>query len=86
MKTWPVLKDNVKQAKILLTTTESCLNPDIPQEQLKNYHARKICIFLRGHTTWKAMPRNAWNNIVSWRTKRLNKSTKYQLHELMTII
>ena len=24
------------------------------------------------------MPRNVWNDIVSWRTKRLNNSTKYQ--------
>ena len=30
----------------------------IPQEQLKNYHARKICVFLRGHMTWKDMARN----------------------------
>ena len=32
------------------------------------------------------MPRNVWNDIVSWRTKRLNNSTKYQLHALTTII
>ena len=25
-----------------------CLNPEFPQEQLKNYHARKICVF-QGH-------------------------------------
>ena len=43
-----VLKDNVKQAKILLTITEPCLNPEFPQEQLKNYHAQKICVFHRG--------------------------------------
>ena len=37
--------------------------------------------------TWKVvMPRNVWNDIVSWRTKRLNNSTKYQLHALTTII
>ena len=36
--------------------------------------------------TWKVMPRNVWNDIVSWRTKGLNNSTKYQLHALMTII
>ena len=54
--------------------------------ELKNYHARKICVFLRGHMTWKVMPRNVWNDIVSWRTKRLNNSTKYQLHALTTIV
>ena len=32
------------------------------------------------------MPRNVWNDIVSWRTKRLSNSTKYQLHALMSII
>ena len=53
---------------------------------LKKYHARKICVFLRGHMTWKVMPRNVWNDIVSWRTKRLNNSTKNQLLALMTII
>ena len=84
--TWDVLKDNVKQAKILLTITEPCFNREFPREELKNYHARKICVFLRGHMTWKVMPRNVWNDVVSWRTKRLNNSTKYQLHGLTTII
>ena len=35
-KTW-----SAKQAQILSTITEVCLNPGSPQEQLKNYHARK---------------------------------------------
>ena len=35
---------------------------------------------------WRVMPRNVWNDIVSWQTKRLNNSTKYQLHALTTII
>ena len=51
----------------------------------KNY-ARKICVFLRGPMTWKVMPRNVWNDIVSWRTRRLSNSTKYLLYALMTII
>ena len=34
--------------------------------------------------TWKGMSRNVWNDIVSWRTRRLNNSTKYQLHASMT--
>ena len=29
------------------------------------------------------MPRNVWNDIVSWQTGRLNNSTKYQLHALI---
>ena len=32
------------------------------------------------------LPRNVWNDIVSWQTGRLNNSTKHQLHALMTII
>ena len=52
----------------------------------ENYHARKILVFLRGPTTWRVMPRNVWNDIVSWRTRRFNNSKKYQLHALMTII
>ena len=28
----------------------------------------KICVFLRGLMTWKVMPRNVWNDIVSWLT------------------
>ena len=31
------------------------------------------------------MPRNVWNDTVSWQTGRLNNSTKYQLFALMTI-
>ena len=34
--------------------------------------------------TWLVMQRNVWNDIVSWQTRRLNNSTKYQLHVLMT--
>ena len=32
------------------------------------------------------MPRNVWNDTVSWQTGRLTNSPKYQLHPLMTII
>ena len=42
MNTRDALKDNVKDAKKLLTISEPCLNPEFPLEQLKNYHARKI--------------------------------------------
>ena len=34
-----------KISKDIVTITEPCLNPEFPQEQLKNYHARKkLCI------------------------------------------
>ena len=34
---WVARKENAKQAKILLTITEICLNPESPQEQKKSY-------------------------------------------------
>ena len=37
MFSWVALKDHVKHAKILLTITEPCLNPEFPQEQRKKY-------------------------------------------------
>ena len=85
---WKVLNKEVDMGEPTFSLDHvylGCLNPEFPQEQLKNYHARKIWVSLRGHMTWRAMPRNVWNDIVSWRTKRLNNSTKYQLHALMTI-
>ena len=45
----------------------------------------RIWVSLRGPMTWRVMPRNVWNDIVSWQTERLNNSTKYQLHALTTI-
>ena len=40
----------------------------------KNYHARKICVFLRGLMTWKGMPSNVWDDI----------KTTQQLHKVST--
>ena len=34
--------------------------------------------------TWLVMQRSVWNDIVSWRTRRLSNSTKYLLHASMT--
>ena len=55
-------------------------------ELKKNFHTLKILVFLRGLMTWKVVPRNVWNYIVSWQTRRLNNSKKYLLPALMTII
>ena len=74
------------EQKILLTISEPCLNPDFPQEQLKNCHVRKIFESLRGPVTWRVVPRNVWNDLVCWQTRRPNNSTKYQLLALTTII
>ena len=69
------------------TFTEICFNPGSPQEQNKSY-------LVQGDLTqtstcpmmWKVRQRNVWKDIVSWRTKGLNNSTKYPLHALMTVI
>ena len=45
----------------------------------------KIIVFLHGLMIWLVMQRSVWNDVVSWRTKRLNNSTKYQHHALMII-
>ena len=44
----------------------------------------KIFVFLHGLMTWLVMQRSVWNDIVSWRTRRLSNSTKYLFHALMT--
>ena len=84
MYIWAVLKDNVKKAKILWTITEPCLNREFPQEELKNFHTPIIFVFHHGLMSCKVMRRNVWSDIVSWRTRRLNNSTKYPLHASMT--
>ena len=47
--------------------------------------SENLSISSRGPMTWKVMPRNVWNDIVSWQTKRPNNFSKYQLHALTTI-
>ena len=85
MYIWNVLKDIAKHANIWLKITESSSNKGFPQEQRKNYQARKIRMFVPGPTTWKVMPRSEWNDIANWRTKPLSNYTKCRLHALMTI-
>ena len=50
----------------------------------KNFHSLKIFVFLHGLMTWLVMQRSVWNDIVSWRTRRLSNSAKYLLHASMT--
>ena len=44
----------------------------------------KYSYFFMARMTWWVMQRNVWNDIVSWRTRRHNNSTKYLLHASMT--
>ena len=50
----------------------------------RNCYSLKIFVFHHGLMTWLVMQRNVWSDSVSWPTRRLNNSTKYQLHALMT--
>ena len=52
----------------------------------ENFHTLRIFVFLHGPMTWKVMPRNVWNDVVSWQTKRHNNSTKYLLLASMTTL
>ena len=44
----------------------------------------KSSYFHHGPMTWLVMQRSVWNDIVSWRTRRLSNSTKYLLDASMT--
>ena len=81
------LNEFVKQAKILWTIWEICLNPGSPREQKKNHsiHGNLTQTFPHGPVIWKVMQRNVWSDIANWRTKQLNSYTKSQLHALTTI-
>ena len=73
--TWCALKENVRQAKILRTITESCSNCEFPRVELKNLHTPITFIFPHGLMTWLVMQRSVWNDIVSWQIGRLSNST-----------
>ena len=49
MYTWGVLKDNVKQAKILWTITESCLNREFPLPYCENFCISSCSYDVEGH-------------------------------------
>ena len=56
------------------------MNPEFPHEILKNYHARKIWVFLRGPMTWRVISRNVWNDIVIL----ANKTTQQLYYKVST--
>ena len=71
-------------SKDIWTTTEPCSNREFQREEQRNYHSLKIFVFLHCLMTWLVMQRSVWNDIVSWRTRLHNNSTKYLLHASMT--
>ena len=44
----------------------------------KSFFTLRIFVFLHGPMTWKVVPRNVWNDIVSWQIRRRNDSVKYK--------
>ena len=66
------------------TITEPCSNLEFLRVDQRNYHSFKIFAFLHGLMTWLVMQRSVWNDIASWRTRRLSNSTKYLFHASMT--
>ena len=80
------LNDNARQAKILLTTAGTCLNPGSLLEPKKNHRPElqgnlMQKQYLLGPMTWKVMQGNAWN----WRIKQLSNKTKSRRHASMII-
>ena len=73
-------------SKDIVDNSTTMFESRISAGEVEKYHSLKIFVFLHGLMTWLVMQRSVWSDIVSWRTRRLNNSTKYQLHALMTII
>ena len=64
MYIWDALKDNVKEAKILLTITEPCLNREFQRGEQKSFHSLRIFVS-HGLMTRRVMQRSVWSDIVS---------------------
>ena len=76
--TWAALNDNVKQAKILWTITESCLIREFPVEGVwENWKLRysEDFVFLLGLMIKKVVRRNVWRycDLANKTTQQLNK-------------
>ena len=65
-----------QESKDIVDNYRAMFESRISAGAIENYHALKICVFLRGLMTWRVMPSNVWNDIVSWQTRRLNNPTK----------
>ena len=56
----------------------------ISAERSEKLHYSENFRIIHGLMIWKVKLRNAWSDIVSWQTRRLNNSTKYLLHSSLT--
>ena len=50
---------------VLWTITGPCSIREFQRGEQKNFHSLKNFVFLRGPVTWRVMPGNEWNDIVS---------------------
>ena len=82
MYTWAALKDNVKEAKILWTSAEPCLNREFPRAELKNFHNLRIFTSLHGLMIWLVMQRNACEDIANFRIRQLKEKQKWSEEKL----
>ena len=77
--TWAALNDNAKQANILWTITEPCLNREFQREEQKNCHSLKIFVF----SSWSYDMAGHAKKCVERYRKLANKMTQ-QLHKAST--
>ena len=80
MLTWDVLKENVKQAKILWTIPEPCSNPKFPQEQQKKLPSSEKKLNM---PTWSYDMEGHAKKCVERCCALANKTTQ-QLHKVST--
>ena len=83
MSTWLALRENAKQARMLLTIEEPCSNPESPQEEQKNYQVWE----LEKISTWSYdMEGHAKKCVERCELKKKRDScTKSPLHALTSI-
>ena len=74
-------------SKDIMDNYKICSNPESPQEQQKNYLARRDLMrtSLHGPMMWKVFPRKCVEPYFELTKKQLSNSSKSQLHALMTI-
>ena len=89
---WKVLNEEVDLGEPTSFSDHVCLGCsqrqcELSKDVVNNYRTMfksricgKILVFLHGRMTWWVMQRSVWNDIVSWRTRRLSNSTKYLFH------
>ena len=73
-------KPCVKKVQKMLTITEPCSNREFQRVELKNFHIPTFFRISSWSYDMEGHAKKCVDDIVSWPTRRLNNSTKYQLH------